>query len=193
MYQLLADVFYFFCRDSCPNTAGFNYSVFKHHSSCSNNTVAANMGIIHHNGTHAHQHIIIYNAAMYNCIVSDANIISDGGARFLVSAVDYGTILHVYLVAHADKINVATQYGIEPYTALVTHCYFANNGGVGGNKTIFAKFWHHIFNRKNYRHMFNFFLNRTLEFLLDCSGVALFNCKSLFHNSASINTVSFAI
>jgi hypothetical protein len=75
---------------------------------------------------------------MYDCIVSDAHIISDNGLGFFKSAMDHGAILHIYLVAHADAVHIAPYHGIEPHTAVVAHDNITYNGGIGSYKTIGA-------------------------------------------------------
>ncbi len=83
---------------------------------------------------------------MYNCIVSNAHIISNNSAGLQVSTVYNGAILHIYLVAHAYNVHIATQNGIKPYTAVVAHHHIANNGGVGGNIAVVSKGWQYSFN-----------------------------------------------
>jgi hypothetical protein len=50
-----------------------------------------------------------------------------------------GAILNIDFVAEPDKIYIAANDGIEPGTALISHDYIANNGGIGGNETINSK------------------------------------------------------
>jgi hypothetical protein len=83
---------------------------------------------------------------MYNCIVSNAHIISNNGAGFLVSAMNNGTVLHIYLVAHAYDIYIAPNYGVEPDAAIVAHNHIPNNSGIGGNIAVVAKSGQYSFN-----------------------------------------------
>src|SRR5438552_1320242 len=73
---------------------------------------------------------------MYNCIVPDANIISNDRLRTLVSAMDHSTILHIYFVAHTDNIYIAANHRIEPYTAIITHHYIACDSSIRSDVTV---------------------------------------------------------
>ena len=51
---------------------------------------------------------------------------------------DNSTILHIYLVAHADAVDIATDNRIKPHAAAIAHHHIAYNGGIGCNKTSLA-------------------------------------------------------
>jgi hypothetical protein len=50
-------------------------------------------------------------------------------------------VLHIDLITHFYKMDVAPNYGIEPNTALVAHTHLAHNSGVFSDKTIVSYFW----------------------------------------------------
>ena len=89
---------------------------------------------------------------MYDCIVSDTDIISYMCSGFLVGTVNDGAILYVHFPAHPDNIHVAPYHRVEPYTALVAHDHIAYDGGIRGDITIGAQNRHNAFYRKYYRH-----------------------------------------
>ena len=72
----------------------------------------------------------MYNAAMYNCIVSDAYIISNKCTGLFICAMNDGAILHIYLIAQADDIYISPNNSIEPNAALVAHNHIANNSAI---------------------------------------------------------------
>jgi len=66
--------------------------------------------MIHYNCSHSYKHIIIYNASMYDRIVSDAYIISNNSGRFHIRAVYNCPVLYIYLIAHAYAVYVPPYY-----------------------------------------------------------------------------------
>ena len=98
--------------------------------------ITANFCIIHHNCSHAYQHVIIYNASMHYCIVSDAHIISNYSRSFQISAVYNSTILHIYLIAKAYTVYISPYYCIKPNTTVIAHNYITCDGSVWSNITI---------------------------------------------------------
>ena len=113
-------------------------------------------GIIHHNGTHSNQYIVVNGTAMHQCIMTNGNMITDIGRVFLVCTVNNCSVLNIYFVSYFNIVYITTNYRIEPYTAVVTHYHIADNCGIGGNKTIFTQLrmftkntqynWHKITN-----------------------------------------------
>ena len=148
----MRNILYFFCWHPCINAARLYHRIFQYYCTCCNNTITANSYIIHYNSTHSYQYIIGYNASMYYCIVSNANIISNNNFGFLISTMNYSSILHIYFVAEANTVYIAPYYSIKPYTAIVAHYYIAYNGGIRGNKAIVSPCRVNTFYRKNYWH-----------------------------------------
>src|SRR5690606_12065932 len=157
----LAYIFYFFCRHSCINTSCLYPSILRNYCSSSNNTVAFNNTIIHHNATHTNKHIIMYGTAMHNGIMSYGYVVPNVCRMFLISSMYYCAILYIYLMAHFNIMNITSNYCIKPNTTLVTHGYFAYNSSVFCNKTglwyvwVFSVYrfynWHGmLFNYKKY-------------------------------------------
>jgi hypothetical protein len=95
--------------------------------------------IVHHNGAHTNEYIIMNGAAMHNGIMPDGNIIADRCSVFLVSAMDAGSVLHIYFVTQLNKIHIATQHRVEPETAIITGNHIANDSGIGGNEAVVAE------------------------------------------------------
>jgi hypothetical protein len=84
--------------------------------------------------------------------MADGYVIAYSGAEFLKSAMDAGAVLYINLVSDFNKVYIASYYGIEPETAVVTGNYIPNYSGIGGNKAISAELGVFIFYRQNYRH-----------------------------------------
>src|SRR5690606_41993005 len=105
-----------------------------------NDGIALHHTIVHDDTAHAHQHIVLDGATVHDGIVTYGNVVANGCRGFLISAVDHGAILYIYLVAHFDEVHITANHGIEPDTALVAHGDLAHNGGVLGNKAIFSYF-----------------------------------------------------
>lgn len=127
---------YFFCRYARINTACLANRAFQHHGAGGNYGITVYHGIVHYDRSHTHQHIVVEGAAMHQGIMSDRHIIPDYGLGFLVGTVDHRTILHIYLVAHPDTVHIATDHGIEPYTAVIAHDHIAHDSGIRSQKTI---------------------------------------------------------
>jgi hypothetical protein len=58
-----------------------------------------------------------------------------------------GPILDVDFISHANAVDIAPYYCIEPDAALVSHFHIANNGTIRRYKTIFSPFWINVFYR----------------------------------------------
>ena len=50
--------------------------------------------------------------------------------RFLIQGVQYASVLDVYTVADTNGVDVATQYGTEPDTAITSHFYISDDSSV---------------------------------------------------------------
>ena len=44
----------------------------------------------------------------------------------------HGAVLNVHTVADADGIYISSKYCIEPYAAIPSHYYIADDGGIVG-------------------------------------------------------------
>ena len=106
-----------------------------------------NYCIVHHYGAHSHKHIIFNGASVYNGQVTDAYIITNAGAGLFVCAVDNYAVLDIDLISDPDRVHIASHYSIEPYTAVITKHYVANNRCIGGYKTILTENGRDPFNR----------------------------------------------
>ena len=52
----------------------------------------------------------------------------------------YGTVLNVHTDADTDGVYISPKYCIEPYAAILSHYYIADDGGIVGQKTVFSEF-----------------------------------------------------
>jgi hypothetical protein len=89
---------------------------------------------------------------MNNGVMADGDIIAEDSLRTLISTMDYGSILHIHLIAHSDAIYIASHYSIEPKAAIVASYHISHNGSIGSNKAVLAKRRILIVDRKYYRH-----------------------------------------
>jgi hypothetical protein len=95
--------------------------------------------LVHHDSAHADEHVVVQGAAVHEGAVADADVVADGGAAFLVGAVEHRAVLDVHFVADADKIHVAAHHGLVPHGAVVAHGHIADDGGVFGEETVFPE------------------------------------------------------
>jgi Ni,Fe-hydrogenase III small subunit len=58
--------------------------------------------------------------------------------------VDNSAVLNIDFVTHSDKIDVAAHHCLKPDRTVVAHGDIADEGGVFGEKAIFAKGWGEI-------------------------------------------------
>jgi hypothetical protein len=103
--------------------------------------------MIHHDGAHANQYIVLQRTTMHQRIMPNAAKITNLSARFLIGAMDDGSILDIHSLADADGVYITTDYRIEPEAAMVARNDIAHKGGIFGDKTIFTKYWRYAFYR----------------------------------------------
>ena len=60
--------------------------------------------MIHYNGAHANEYIVVDGTAVNDGAVADRYIVADGGWRTLISAVNDGGVLNIDFVADANLI-----------------------------------------------------------------------------------------
>jgi hypothetical protein len=89
---------------------------------------------------------------MYYGIVANGYIIAQHHLCLLVSTMDTGPVLYIHLIAYADAIDIATDYGIEPHTAILTHDHIPYYSGIGGYKTPFGYLRGYSFYWQDNRH-----------------------------------------
>jgi hypothetical protein len=117
---------------------GFHHRIFQNHSSGGNDAKGLNHRMVHDNGSHTYQYVMVQGAAVNDGIVTDTALITYGGRSFLVSAMDHGTVLDVDTVSNTDAVHVTPYNGIEPEAAPVTGDDITDDGGILSNKTIFT-------------------------------------------------------
>lgn len=135
------DVLDFLGRHSGIDAPRLHMGTFGNHGTRRDDGIALHHTIVHDDTAHTHQHIVLDGAPVHYGIVPYGYIVSNGGRRFLIGAMDDGPVLHIDLVAHFDKMDIATDHGIEPNTALIAHAHLAHNRGIFSDKTILAYFW----------------------------------------------------
>lgn len=150
--EFLRDGFDFFRRDSGIDAASFDHSVLQDHGTCCDDRVTADDGIIHHDRTHADQHVVFQAAAMYNCVVTDADIVADHDGCLLIGAMYDCSILYVHLVSYPYRVNIPTNHGIEPNAAVITHDNIPDYRGIGCDKAIVPECGRDTFDRKDDGH-----------------------------------------
>jgi hypothetical protein len=64
---------------------------------------------------------------MNNGIMSNANIIPNGGACLLICTMNYRAILNVCIIPNSDRMHIAPNNGIKPNGTIVTHHYITHN------------------------------------------------------------------
>jgi hypothetical protein len=94
---------------------------------------------VHHNGPHANEYIVMDGTSMHHGVVPNRYIVANGGGVLLVSAVYDCAVLHVYAVAHFNKMHIASYHGVKPKTTFFTCANITNNGCVGCYKAVFSK------------------------------------------------------
>jgi len=63
--------------------------------------------MVHYDGTHTYQYIIFYGTAMHDSTMPDGNKITNSGGRFLIGAVNDGSVLNVYFVSNLNEVYIA--------------------------------------------------------------------------------------
>src|SRR5687767_6047530 len=149
-------IFYFFGRYPGIDAPGFANSILQYDGPRSNDRIAVDHRIVHHDRSHTDQHIIMEGTAMNNGMMSYRNIIPNCCAISPESTMDAGAVLHIYFIADPDKVNITPDNGIEPETAIIPGDHITHNSGIGSNKTVIAELRMFIFYREYYRHVLFF-------------------------------------
>ena len=87
--------------------------------------------------------------------MTDAYIIPNGGSIFFKGAMNDGVVLYIDFIAHFNKVDISSNYCIEPNTAVVAHTHLPNNCSIGCYKYIITKNGCKTSNGKNERHFFS--------------------------------------
>ncbi len=109
----------------------------QHHRSGGHECAFAHFGVIHHDGAHSYQGVIVDFGAVDNHVVAYGDIVADFDYRFMVKSVKHAAVLDVDAVADTYGVDVAAQHGSEPDAALVAHLHVAYYGAVVGQETVF--------------------------------------------------------
>src|SRR5690606_5870648 len=118
------------------HAAGRHYGALRHHGARGDHTAGADHGLVHHNGTHADEHLVLHRATMHNGVMPDADIVPDGEPALLVGAVQGGIVLDVHAVADADAVYIAAHHGVVPHAASVAHHHIADHHGRLGQEGV---------------------------------------------------------
>ena len=73
-------------------------------------------------------------------VVADGHIVANLHDRFVEGGVQYAVILYIHPVPYPDGIQVAPQYGVEPYGTIVTHHHISDDGGIVGQEAVLSHF-----------------------------------------------------
>ena len=119
-----------FGRYTSPDLTCRNLRVLEHEGSCSYDRAFAHFATVEQRSAHADESMVVDGTGMYGHIMSDGDIRADMCGACVESDVDAAAVLDVRTVADGDGGYVATNDGIEPHGALVTHRHVADNRGV---------------------------------------------------------------
>lgn len=139
--QFGAYVFYLFGGHPGKYATGWDYCIFKHHSTCGYNAIFTYHSIVHHNCAHTYQHIILHNTTVHYGIMAYGNIITNNCFSLLIGAMDACAILYIYFIADMNTIYITPYNGVEPYATFMPHCNMPYNSGIWSNETIIRYLW----------------------------------------------------
>jgi hypothetical protein len=138
---------------ACVHATGFAYHIFLDDGASGDEAVFFHYRLVHDDGAHTHQYMVVYGTAMYQRAVANAHVVTDGGAAFLVGAVEDGPVLDINFIANADKVHIAAHHCLKPNGALVAHHDITDDGSIFGQETISAKLWSDIAAGENKWHV----------------------------------------
>ncbi len=141
--------------DAAIDRAGLDLGAFEHYGARRDDGITADLGVVHNNGAHADEHLVLQGAAMYDRVMAYGNIVADHGLRLLIGAMDHRAILNIDLIADPNTIDVAAYHGIEPDAAIIPHDHVADHGGIRRDEAIFTKLGGFSFDGKNDSHATN--------------------------------------
>lgn len=149
------DVFDLPGRAAAINGPRFDLCAFQHHGAGGDYRILADLGIVHDDGAHADEDLVVECTSVYDGIVSNRNIIADTHTRLFISSMEDHAVLDIHPVANTDAVHIASYDGVEPDAAIVTYLYVSHDGRVGCDKTIVSKVGRFAFNRKYRSHKIN--------------------------------------
>jgi hypothetical protein len=82
--------------------------------------------MVEHCGAHPDQRTVLHFAAVQGDAMADGHVVAQDARRFAIERMDAGIVLYVCSVANLDEVHIATDNGIEPNGAVVTHLYVAH-------------------------------------------------------------------
>jgi len=134
--EVLGNILDFFGRDASINYTGLNNRAFKYNSPGGDNRIAADFRMVHDDGTHSYQYMVVNCTAMNNGIVPDRNIVAYDRLGSFKSAMQDRAILYVYFIPYANAVNITSDNGIEPDAAVPSHNDITDNCGIGCNEAV---------------------------------------------------------
>lgn len=153
--EFRGDVFDLSCRNASIDRSGFYFGAFQHNGAGGDDRIFSYLGIVHNDGAHSDEDIVMDGAAVYDGVMTYGNVVADMNAGLFVCSVQDDAVLDIYPIAYVDTIDIASYHGIEPKAAFVANLYVAHDGGIGRDKTVFAKAGRFAFYREyrchNYR------------------------------------------
>ncbi len=150
--QFGRELFHAFGRNPCVHSSGMANRILQHHSPCRDEAIFFYHHLIHNDGAHAHQHVVVQSAAVYQRSVTDADVVADRGTALLVGTMEDGPVLYVDFVTDSDKVYIAAHHSLKPYGALVAHGDVADDGGVFSEEAVGAKLGGEFATRNDERH-----------------------------------------
>ena len=83
--------------------------------------------MVHHDGAHAHQHLVVDGAAVHDGVVPDASFRRWTAPPARCSAAR--PVLHVHPVPDADAVHITTHHRVVPHAAIVAHHHITDHHG----------------------------------------------------------------
>src|SRR5690606_6278556 len=97
----------------------------RYHRSCSYYGIAFHRTVVHNDGAHPDQHIILNMTAVNNCVMAYRHDVTYYPPVFLVTAGKQGIVLLIYPIAHCYLKNIVPAYAVVLNTALSSHANIA--------------------------------------------------------------------
>jgi hypothetical protein len=76
---------------------------------------------------------------MYDRIVSDGYVITDGSDGFLIGTMYHGAVLNIGIIANADGVYIPANNRIKPNGAMFPGLHIAYDGGIRGYPIVFSE------------------------------------------------------
>ena len=111
---------------------------FADYGACRDDTAGTDYATVQYHRPHTDEHMVFDRAGMERSAVANRYIIPYN-AGITVCHMKAAVVLDVHSVSYLDVVNVAANYCVEPYRAVIAHRHVANDDSVLGEIAVLSE------------------------------------------------------